>query len=78
MVDCLQVRGELQKEREEKVDLVTEKVRAEEEISTLNIEIQQATEKYNADLAAAHTKAENSPKIDRKLIFLYFHNKYSE
>jgi len=59
-----QVRGELQKEREEKVDLVTEKVRAEEEISTLNIEIQQATEKYNADLAAAHTKAENSPKID--------------
>ena len=35
------VRGELQKEREEKVDLVTEKVQAEEEVSTLKTQIQQ-------------------------------------
>ena len=64
------MRGELQKEREEKVDLVTEKVRAEEEISTLKNEIQQTMEKHSADLAAAQTKAENSAKIDRKLFFL--------
>ena len=35
------MRGELQKEREEKVDLVTEKVQAEEQISQLNTQIQQ-------------------------------------
>ena len=31
----LQVRGELQEEKEEKVDLVTEKVKAEEELAAL-------------------------------------------
>ena len=32
---CVQVRGELQEEKEEKVDLVTEKVKAEEELAAL-------------------------------------------
>jgi len=59
-----QVRGELQKEREEKVDLVTEKVQAEEEVSTLKTQIQQDNDKFENALAEARTAAENSAKIE--------------
>ena len=43
------VRVELQKEREEKVDLVTEKVQAEEEVSTLKTQIQQVAAPASAN-----------------------------
>jgi len=59
-----QVRAELQKEKEEKVDLVTEKVQADEIISTLKIQIDQEKEKFSTELSAVKSAAENVSKIE--------------
>ena len=47
----------MQKEREEKVDLVTEKVQAEEEVSTLKTQIQQVAAPASANF---HYKSLNN------------------
>jgi len=57
------VRGELQEEKEEKVDLVTEKVKAEEELAALRDLSSQEKQDLESQLETARTAAETSGKL---------------